>query len=149
MKKMLLAGMLLVCAFQKSSGQPKHGDPVSLTETNVSADIVNKMFEAFNKHDWKAMTECYIDSAEFLDPSLGKKYIKLSHAQLISKYSAIQASAPDVHDQVIATYVDKDKVIIEFITSGTSSGQQWSFPICTVFTIKDGKIIRDATYYDQ
>ena len=141
--------MLLVCACQKSSEQPKPADPVTSAETNVSPDIVNKMFEAFNKHDWKAMAECYIDSAEFLDPSLGKKYVKLSHTQLISKYSAIQSSAPDVHDEVISSYVAKDKVIVEFITSGTSSGQKWSFPICTVFTIKDGKIIRDATYYDQ
>lgn len=153
MKKTVIAICVILSACSKKDGTTTNTTPTTTT-TNPPATtdktvVVRKMFDAFNSHDWDAMAKCYVDSAEFLDPSFGKKYIKQSHQQLIKKYADLQKSAPDINDQLLGVYAFEDKVIAEFVSSGTSGGQKWTLPICTVFTVKDEKITRDATYYDN
>ena len=112
--------------------------------------IAWKLFELFNSHDWKTMSELYIDSALFLDPSFGKKEIIKTQIQTASKYAAMQKIFPNIKDEVQHMYSFENNVIVEFISSGAdSNGHGFSLPIVTIFTIKDGKITRDATYYDQ
>ncbi len=109
-----------------------------------------RLFDAFNKHDWKTFSECYAIDADFLDPSYGKEYVKQTHQQLIDKYSGFQKAIPDINDEVVGIYEDGEKIIVEFISSGTlPDGKKWKLPICSVLTYKDGKIIRDATYFDD
>ena len=41
-------------------------------------------------------------------------------------------------------------MIVEFISTGTAEdGSQFELPICTIFTIENGKITKDFTYYDN
>lgn len=108
------------------------------------------MFEAFNQHDWLKMASFYSEGAEFLDPSYGKFYVKKSRTEIASKYAELQKMFPDIHDEVVGMYPSSDKVIIEFISTGTLGDTlKFSLPIVAVLTFKDGMIIRDATYYDQ
>jgi ketosteroid isomerase-like protein len=117
-------------------------------EANVAS--AKKLYEHFNAHDWKAMADLYSDKAEFLDPSFGKSYITQTRQQIVEKYSGMQQMFPDIHDEVKEMYAVDDKVIIQFVATGNSGDSiKLDLPICGILTFKDGKIIRDATYYDN
>lgn len=118
----------------------------NVQEQNVA--IVKSMFDAFNKHDWKSMADHYADSASFLDPAYGTEYVVQSRTEMIQKYNELQAMFPDVHDQVIGLYPSDDKIAVEFISTGKNDSITFTLPISCILTLKDGKIIRDATYYD-
>ena len=111
--------------------------------------LARKMFEAFNQHDWETMAAYYSDSASFLDPSLGKEYVKQTRNDIIEKYKGYQQMFPDIHDNVKGVYPSGDKITVEFVSTG-HSGDSVSFtlPIISVLTFKNGLIVKDATYYD-
>jgi ketosteroid isomerase-like protein len=112
--------------------------------------LTQKMFVAFNKHDWQAMASYYTENTLFLDPAFGKDYVTKTQHETVTKYSDLQKMFPDLHDEVVGLYPSGDKVTVEFIATG-STGDSISFrlPIVSVLTFKNGKIVRDATYYDQ
>jgi ketosteroid isomerase-like protein len=111
--------------------------------------LANKMFDAFNRHDWEGMANCYSDSAAFLDPSFGTEYVTKTRYETVAKYNEITKVFPDLHDEVTAMYSSGDKVIAEFVATGSMSDSvRFKIPIAIVLTIKDGMIVKDATYYD-
>jgi ketosteroid isomerase-like protein len=117
---------------------------------NENAEIVNSMFDAFNRHDWKAMADHYIDSSSFLDQSFGKEYIIQSNVDLAHKYAEMQQFLPDIHDEIVGLYSSGDKVSVEFISTGTMpDGTKFLLPISCILTLKNWKIVKDATYYDR
>src|SRR5262245_49881756 len=73
---------------------------VACSNQNRNIDLAKSMFEAFNRHDWKAMAGFYAPSAEFLDPSFGKDYVTRPQEQTSSKYAEMQSMFPDIHDDV-------------------------------------------------
>jgi ketosteroid isomerase-like protein len=123
-------------------------------EQPIASPVGNKetalaMFEAFNKHDWQKMASYYVDGAEFLDPSLGKTYVKQSHQEIIEKYQGMQQMFHDIADDVTGIYADGESVVVQFTSHGNmSGGSSFSLPIVTVLTFSNGLIARDATYYD-
>lgn len=122
----------------------------SCSPTSDNVRLTGEMFDAFNKHDWKKMTEFYAVDALFLDPSLGTDFVKQTHSQTVEKYSGLQSVFPDINDDVTGIYSSGDKVIVEFISTGTSpNGMKLKLPIVSILTFKNGLIIRDATYYDM
>jgi ketosteroid isomerase-like protein len=138
MKKYLALAVLLLIAFACSDQR----------ETNLAAS--QKLYNHFNAHDWKAMADLYADKAEFLDPSFGAEYVTQTHQQIVKKYSGMEQMFPDIHDEVKEMYAVDDKVIIQFVATGNSGDSiKLNLPICGILTFKDGKIIRDATYYDN
>jgi ketosteroid isomerase-like protein len=117
-------------------------------ESNIAN--AKKLYEHFNAHDWKAMADLYVEDADFLDPSFGTDYIKQNRAQIVEKYSGMEQMFPDIHDEVKEMYAIDDKVIIQFVATGNSGDSiKLKLPICGILTFKDGKIVRDATYYDN
>ncbi len=139
MKKLVLGSMLLFLAACSSSVQPD--------EPRIA--IAKTLFEAFNRHDWKAMADLYSDSALFLDPSFGKEYVSQTREKTIAKYTEMQNAFPDIHDAVTTIYSSGETVIVEFTSAGTASdGTKFTLPIVTILTFKEGLIIKDATYYD-
>ncbi|QJB31369.1 nuclear transport factor 2 family protein [Chitinophaga oryzae] len=124
------------------------GGKISLSNPHVQ--VVKDMFAAFNEHNWQEMAACYADTAQFLAPEHGPEMVSLSRAQLVKKYQELHRQFPDVQDEIKDIYGDKNHIIVEFISSATGQdGKKWQLPICVVFTVKDGKIIRDRTYYDE
>lgn len=112
--------------------------------------IANAMFDAFNKHQWEAMAGYYAEPASFLDPSFGSTYVNKSRTEVAEKYRGMEGVFPDIHDELTGIYPYEDKVIIEFVSTGKASDSlSFSLPIITVLTIKDGLIVKDATYYDN
>jgi ketosteroid isomerase-like protein len=138
------------CSQQKLSaeGEAKSIDNVV---TNNAVTVATQLFEKFNAHDWAGMAALYTDTAEFKDPTLGTGIIKQTRKQTIAKYTEMQKMIADVKDSVVAMYPSGDKhVTVEFISKGTTpDGKNFELPICTIFTVENGKIIKDFTYFDN
>jgi ketosteroid isomerase-like protein len=112
--------------------------------------LIEQYFQHFNKHDWQKMADMYIDQPEMKDPAYGVKNVSMSKADIVKKYTELHKMISDVHDSIINTYSAGDNIIVEFESSGTApDGSKFVLPICTVFEIKNGKITKDFTYYDN
>ncbi|WP_316802039.1 nuclear transport factor 2 family protein [Pedobacter nototheniae] len=145
MKKLIifLSAMVFLTACENTRQQAM--------DTTKNEDLIKQYFAHFNKHDWNKMAEMYTDTAEFKDPSLGQGIIKQTRAQIIKKYQELSTTFPDVKDKVLNIYASGDKhIIVEFLSSGTAPDHsKFELPICTIFTIENGLIVQDFTYYDN
>ncbi|WP_115375866.1 nuclear transport factor 2 family protein [Adhaeribacter pallidiroseus] len=114
-------------------------------------DVVKQYFEHFNNHDWEKMAEMYSETTAFKDPSLGQGIVKQTREQIAQKYSELNEAFPDLKDDVIQVYPSgENHIIVEFVSSGTApDDSKLELPICTIFTIENGKIVKDFTYYDN
>jgi len=113
--------------------------------------LIQQYFKLFNEHKWPELSEMYAENAEFKDPSFGTKTIKQTKKDFVKKYAELNQIFPDLKDKVINIYPSGDKnIIVEFVSTGTAPDQsKFELPICTVFTIENGKITKDFTYYDN
>jgi hypothetical protein len=113
--------------------------------------LVGRYFDHFNHHDFIKMADMYATTADFKDPSLGQGIVKQTRQQTIAKYTELLKVFPDLHDQVIQTYSAGDNhIIVEFVSSGTGPDKvKFELPICTIFTIENGLITKDFTYFDN
>jgi ketosteroid isomerase-like protein len=123
-------------------------------KTKVTTDnekLIKQYFEHFNNHEWEKMANMYTESAEFKDPSLGQGIVKQTRQQTIEKYSELNNIFPDLHDQIIQIYPSGEKhAVVEFVSSGTApDSSKFELPICTIFTIENGMITKDFTYFDN
>ncbi len=114
-------------------------------------DLVTQYFAYFNKHDWQSMATMYSKIADFKDPSLGDGIVKQTREQIVKKYSELHAVFSDIHDEIIQTYPSgNNHIIVEFISRGTApDGSKFELPICTIFTIENGLITKDFSYFDN
>jgi len=121
------------------------------TNTDKNVAFIHQYFEYFNQHNWNKLSAMYIDSAEFKDPSIGIEIVKQNHQQFIKKYTELQQIFPNIKDDIEHIYSSGEKhVIVEFISSGTAADKStFKLPICTIFTIENGFITKDFTYYDN
>jgi ketosteroid isomerase-like protein len=119
--------------------------------TNANEKLVRQYYDHFNKHEWEKMAGMYSETSDFKDPSLGQGIVKQTRQQIIEKYAALGKMILDVKDEIVQIYPSGDKhIIVEFISTGTApDGSKFELPICTVFTIENGKITKDFTYYDN
>lgn len=140
--------LIIVCIILIScnnQNQPKTVD------TTKNEKLIKQYFEYFNKHDWKKMSEMYTETADFKDPSLGKGIVKQTRKQTESKYAELNKIFPDLHDKIIQIYPSgENHIIVEFVSTGTApDNSKFELPICTVFTIENGLITKDFTYFDN
>ncbi len=119
--------------------------------TSDNEKIVRQYYEYFNKHEWGKMASMYAETSDFKDPSLGQGIVKQTRQQIIEKYSELSAMFSDVKDEILQTYPSGEKhITVEFISTGTApDGSKFKLPICTIFTIENGIITKDFTYYDN
>lgn len=122
----------------------------SADNTAANKAIIETYYTHFNKHDWQKMAEMYADTAEMKDPAYGNKVVKMTPAEIQKKYEELNKTIPDVKDSVVSMYHSGDNVIVEFVSTGTApDNSKFELPICTIFEIKNGKITKDFTYYDN
>lgn len=145
MKNLLL---ILIATIAISCGQKKNNANEIAIE-NIK--VVEGMYQSFNEHKWVEMAAFYSDTAEFKDPSFGVNAIVQTQKEIANKYIELNAMLPDIHDEIVNIYTAGDKnVIVEFVSTGTiPDGNKMILPICTIFTIENGKITKDFTYYDN
>ena len=120
-------------------------------DTSDNEKIVLQYFEHFNNHEWPKTANMYTEVSEFKDPSLGHGIVKQTRQQIIDKYTALNHIFPDLHDQIIQIYPSGNKhIIVEFVSSGTAEdNSKFELPICTIFTIENGLITKDYSYFDN
>jgi predicted SnoaL-like aldol condensation-catalyzing enzyme len=129
---------------------PTTKPPNNMDNTIANKALIEQYFKHFNNHEWQKMADMYIDEPEMKDPAYGLKNVKMTKADIVKKYNELQQLIPDVHDRVINTYPSGDCMIVEFESSGTApDSSKFILPICTIFEIKNGKITKDFTYYDN
>jgi ketosteroid isomerase-like protein len=128
----------------------------SITDPNLvdqNIEIARKSFAAFNRHDWKEQASYFSDTCKFLDPSYGDKHVTVNRKDKIAKYVKMEEMSPDIKDEITSIFGVGDKVVIQFISSGTTQTEEgrynWRMPICCIFTIQDGLIVVDETYYNR
>jgi len=118
----------------------------SKDDTNLTA--AHNIFKAFNAHDWQTMLNYYADDAVFEDPAFAEPVRDRSTMQ--QHHRQLQNQFPDIYDSVRNVSASGERVVVEFVSKGTShDGQRFSLPICTILTFRNGKVVRDATYYSN
>lgn len=113
--------------------------------------LIKQYFEHFNNHNWKKMAEMYKETADFKDPSLGQGIIQQSRKQIENKYAELNSIFPDLKDSIVQIYPSgENHIIVEFVSTGTAAdNSKFELPICTIFTIENGLITKDFTYFDN
>lgn len=146
MRKLLIF-LVTVCMFISCNNQ----NQLKPIDTSKNEEIVKQYFEYFNSHNWKKMAEMYTETADFKDPSLGKGIVKQTRKQTEDKYAELNKIFPDLHDKVIQIYPSgENHIVVEFVSTGTApDNSKLELPICTVFTIENGLITKDFTYFDN
>lgn len=141
-----LTSFIIALAFLSCTKQE-----TNTTTSNENEKFVKQYFELFNKHNFVEIANMYADTSDFKDPSLGLGIVKQTRQQTIEKYTELAKIFQDLHDQIIQIYPSGNKnIIVEFVSSGTGPDKvKFELPICTVFTIENGLITKDFTYYDN
>jgi ketosteroid isomerase-like protein len=113
--------------------------------------FVKNYFALFNQHNWKDLSTLYAPTATFKDPKFGNGAITMTREKFAAEYTELEKNIPNVKDSVIAYYQStNNEVIVEFISTGTGpDGKPFSLPICVIFTLENGLITKDYTYYDN
>jgi steroid delta-isomerase-like uncharacterized protein len=148
----IFVGTLTGLAQKQTKGETR------MSDKKEPIDIVKAIFEAFNRHDAEVMASFYaedvfVDSPDFSAPKRTPKEVAVNYRNYF-------ASTPDIKDDVTNIIVSGNKVIVEFVSSGTiqnpapddpptMKGKKFSLKICSILEIKNGKVVRDITYYDQ
>ncbi|MFD2286655.1 nuclear transport factor 2 family protein [Pedobacter petrophilus] len=116
-----------------------------------NSELINTYFDLFNKHEWEKMADLYTEEAEIKDPSVGQQVVKQSKQEIIQRYSEMQQMFPNLKNELVQVYPSGEShVIVEFVSSGTAAdGSDFTLPICVIFTIENGKITKDFSYYDN
>jgi hypothetical protein len=110
MKKIIILIVVFLVISCNNQNQSKPMD------TSRNEKLVKQYFEYFNKHEWKKMSEMYIETANFKDPSLGPGIVKQSRQEIEKKYAELNQIFPDLHDKVVQIYPSGEKhIIVEFI----------------------------------
>lgn len=117
----------------------------------TNKNLINTYFELFNSHQWEELGNMYSETAEFKDPSLGQGIVLQTREQFIAKYTELHSIFPDIHDKVLAMYPSgENHIIVEFLSTGKAEdGTPFELAICTIFTIENGKITKDFSYFDN
>jgi len=135
MKKFALFTLAVFFGCQTQS--PPQQSPLELTKD---------LFQAFNAHDWEAMIEFYADSFVYESPGIRFN----TREQVLRYYREMNQVFPDIQDSVVNYYPSGNSVVVEFVARGTAAdGTKLDLPILGVLTFENGKIVRDATYYDN
>jgi predicted SnoaL-like aldol condensation-catalyzing enzyme len=134
--------LIILCALNACNS--KQGD-------SANEKLVKQYFEYFNNHDWNKMASMYADTTYFKDPTLGSEIVKQTRKQTIEKYTELSKIFPNLKDEIIAMYPSGEKhIVVEFKSSGKAADNTaFELPICTIFTIENGLITKDFTYFDN
>jgi hypothetical protein len=109
------------------------------------------LFEAFNAHNWAAMSRLYSENSQSMDPSFGVDEVSQTRKEIEEKYKALEGMFPDIQDSICyMAPCDSNKILVEFVSKGTASdGSVFRLPITSILTFKNGLIVSDHTYYDN
>ena len=117
------------------------------TEEQRNTIIALAVYQSFNDHNWEKMASYYDSQVIITDPDETEAIVGVTG--MPDKYAAYAAHIPNIQDSVVNLYAFDHHVVVEFIAYGTTlDGEPFSLPICSIMTLENGKITREANYYD-
>jgi uncharacterized protein (TIGR02246 family) len=116
------------------------------TESRSVRQTVDALFDAFNRHDAKAMAALYAEDAiiltsEYCEPLHGRDAV-------VQTYGRMFKQVPDIRDDVTDVFVDGDKVAVRFTSSSKLPGREFQITLANFFEVKHGLIVADQTIYN-
>ena len=138
-----LIGLLCAC----TSG-PK--PPAVDDQTDSNLTLIKNLYAAANRHDWPEVASYYSNPTRFLEPSMGADYHPVLHEEIIARYVSLEEAYSNFRMEIVGIYPYRNTVTVEYVSTGAEiTGHLWKLPMCSVFTLKDGKIVQEAVYYNQ
>ncbi|MDE0854906.1 MAG: nuclear transport factor 2 family protein [Nevskia sp.] len=113
------------------------------------AVTVRLKFAAFDRHDVSAIQGYYADDAILRSPDNPEL---AGNAPIADVYRHIFDAIPDARDEIRSFDQSADKVFVQFVMSGHFKGaadQPVKLRIMSIYTVRDGRIVEDSTYYDR
>ena len=119
------------------------------------ADIAREYLEAWNRRDWKAYREL-LDEQYTYTGGDGKLQRGPEAGMAVGQMFA--TAFPNGRIDVRQIHTGGDTAVVEFTGSGTHTGdlmgiaptrRQISIPVCTVLTVRGGKIVSEREYMDM
>lgn len=110
---------------------------------------VRLKFEAFDKHDASTIEEIYAVDATLHSPDYPQL---VGNTQIADTYRRLFEAIPDAKDNLVSLDSAGDKVYAQFVLTGHlkgAEGKPISVPIMSVYTVRNGHIVGDTTYYDR
>jgi ketosteroid isomerase-like protein len=123
------------------------GPPASAKGMGTPAhDIVQRLFSAFNRHDIDTMARLYasdaiLESPDFCSARRGPEGVRKTYADLFRTF-------PDIVDQVTGSVASGERVAVQFVAHSQGFGASHELRLATFFTIRNGLIVHDETYFD-
>ncbi len=112
-------------------------------------DVVRQKFVAFDKHDVSGIEKIYAVDAILHSPD----YPALAGgAPIADTYRRLFEAIPDAKDNLESLDRVGDKIYAQFVLTGHFKGandKAISVRIMSVYTVRDGHIVADSTYYDR
>ena len=138
--------IVLVCSVSCVLSAGVSADP---SGSGQNLDTVRQKFAAFNRHDAAAIQDIYATDAVLHSPD----YPALTgNAKIAGTYRGIFAGVPDAVDEVQNLDAVGNRVYAQFILTGHFQGaadKPLNVRIMSIYTVKDGHITEDETYYDR
>ena len=110
---------------------------------------VQLKFAAFDRHDATAIQGIYADEAVLHSPDYPNL---VGNAPIADTYRRLFEAIPDAKDEVQSLDRSADKVYARFALTGhwkAAPEQAIKVRIFSVYTVRDGHIVEDDTYYDR
>jgi len=131
---------------------------ISCYAFSQTSKLIDDHFKALSQHDVKAIAAGYSDDAKIYSPNWEGE--KAGQTGITEVYSRYFSSTPDLSYKVTNIIYGGDNVVAEYVSSGTLSnpekntpdymkGKKYSLNYCAIFTIKNGKIVKESDYFDQ
>lgn len=126
---------------------------------NSNKKIVEHHFNALNRHDIKMLVQDYDPKVQVT--SSGWDGIHIGTREMKLDYGRHFHETPDLKYDIENVYFSGDSVVtVEYTTSGTVTdvdkntplsivGKKYVLNNCTIFTFRDGRVVKENTYFDQ
>jgi steroid delta-isomerase-like uncharacterized protein len=123
-----------------------------------SPAIIDMHFKALIQHDVKAIANGYAEDAQVYSPNW--EGAKTGTAGITEVYTRYFVSTPDLTYKINNIINAGENIVVEYSVNGTLSnpegntpdymkGKKYTLNYCAIFTVKNGKIIKETDYFDQ
>jgi hypothetical protein len=95
--------------------------------------LVDRLFEAFNRHDTAALQSLYrpdavLTASDFCEPRTGRDVART--------YAALFSEFPDIRDQVVTVLIQGDRAAVRFVSSSHIEGKAFHVELMTLLRFK-------------
>ena len=123
-----------------------------------TTDLISEHFKLLNNHDVKGLANEYAVDAMIYSPNWEGP--KIGPSGITEVYTRYYKTTPDLVYTITSTIRSGDNIIVQYSWGGTMAkpengepaymeGKKYLLQCCTIFVIKNNKIIKETNYFDQ